>query len=154
NPWAQRATERRWRIGERDRERWGARRRLEALAALACLGVGERHVEFLGFPDQGVTRLLLAGHDDLADVLADEIRRFGPTQLLAPAFEDLHPDHSALSVMVRLALQRLGSGVRRPLERQFIVHDRGPEGRVAETVLALTPAEIQRKRAAILCHAS
>src|SRR5882672_4780790 len=39
NPWAQRAVERRWRIGPDDRKRWGKRRRAEALAALVALGV-------------------------------------------------------------------------------------------------------------------
>jgi LmbE family N-acetylglucosaminyl deacetylase len=154
NPWAQRATERRWRVGPGERERWGARRRLEALAALACLGVGECAVEFLGFPDQGLTRLLLEGDDDLVEALAAAVSGFRPTVLVAPALEDLHPDHSALAVMVRLALRRLDSRLPRPHECQYVVHHHGPLGRVAETVLALSPAEVERKRRAILCHSS
>lgn len=154
NPWAQRATERRWRVDACARERWGARRRLEALAALACLGVGEQDVRFLAFPDQGITRLLLGGEDDLPEAVAREIARFGPTQLVSPAPDDLHPDHSALSVLVGFALERLEPRVRRPREHQFIVHHHGPLARVAESVLALKPREIERKRRAIRCHAS
>jgi LmbE family N-acetylglucosaminyl deacetylase len=153
NPWAQRATERRWRIGPQDRERWGARRRLEALAALACLGVGERHVEFLGFPDQGLTRALLSRDDDLIEVLAQEIDRFRPTRLVVPAFEDLHPDHSALSVVLGFARQRLRTAAAYQ-EHQFVVHHDGPVPRIAESMLALSAPEMERKRQAIRCHAS
>lgn len=154
NPWAQRATERRWRIRPQDRERWGARRRLEALAALACLGVGERHVEFLGFPDQGITRALLSRDDDLIEMLALEIDGFGPTRLVGPAFEDLHPDHSALSVLLGLARQRLRTPPAAFHEHQFVVHHHGPVPRVSESMLALSATEVERKRQAIRCHAS
>jgi LmbE family N-acetylglucosaminyl deacetylase len=154
NPWAQRATERRWRIGPDDRERWGVRRRGEALAALRCLGLEERQVEFLGFPDQGITRLLLAGDDDLAEALAREIERFRPTVLVAPALQDLHPDHSALAVLLRVALERLDSRLPRPREHLFIVHHRGPVPGIARSSLRLTPREVEGKRRAILCHRS
>lgn len=154
NPWAQRATERRWRIGPGDRERWGARRRLEALAALACLGVGEHHVEFLGFSDQGITRSLLSCEDDLTQALAREMERFRPTLLVGPAFEDLHPDHSALSVALGLARRWVGSGVATFRELHFVVHHHGPVPRIADSVVSLSPAEIERKRQAIRCHAS
>src|SRR5262245_58666697 len=55
NPWAQRATEQRWHIGENERRRWGTRRREESLAALDALGVSAASARFLGFPDQGLT---------------------------------------------------------------------------------------------------
>jgi LmbE family N-acetylglucosaminyl deacetylase len=155
NPWAQRATERRWRIAGADRERWGERRRGEALAALACLGISPWQTAFLGFPDQGIHGLLLAGDEDLAETLGGEIERFRPTLLVAPSLEDLHPDHSALAVFVRLALARLDATLRPPRERQFIVHHDGPlavSGRGAR--LDLAPEECGRKRRAILCHAS
>ena len=42
NPWPQRWCERRWHIGPAERERWGRRRRGEAEAALARLGVATR----------------------------------------------------------------------------------------------------------------
>ena len=154
NPWAQRATERRWRIGPGDRERWGGRRRGEALAALRCLGLEDRHVAFLGFPDQGITRLLLAGDDDLTEALAREIERFRPTVLVAPALQDLHPDHSALAVLLRVAFERLDSRLPRPREHLFMVHHRGPVPGIAHATLRLTPREIEGKQRAILCHRS
>ena len=154
NPWAQRATEHRWRVGAADRERWGERRRGEAMAALACLGISTWQTGFLGYPDQGIQRLLQAG-DDLAETLVGELGRFAPTLLVAPSLEDLHPDHSALAVFVRLALARLPSSLRRPRERQFIVHHDGPLIPAARDArLALTARERERKRLAILCHAS
>ncbi len=55
NPWPQRVIEHRWQLEAADRARWGARRRAEALAALACLGVSANHTRFLGYPDQGLT---------------------------------------------------------------------------------------------------
>ena len=75
NPWAQRATEHRWRIGAADRERWGERRRGEALAALACLGVSPWQTGFLGYPDQGIHRLLVAGDGDMIETLVGELGR-------------------------------------------------------------------------------
>jgi LmbE family N-acetylglucosaminyl deacetylase len=155
NPWAQRATERRWRIGAADRERWGERRRGEALAALACLGVSTWQTGFLGYPDQGLQALLLAGDDDLTETLIGEVGRFAPTLVVAPSLEDLHPDHSALAVFLRRAFARLPAGPRRPRERLFIVHHDGPlapSGR--DHRLVLSPEERERKRRAILCHAS
>src|ERR1700746_3506094 len=53
NPWPQRASERKWRLTEFDRARWGQRRRQETLAALEALGVSGSSVYFLGLPDQG-----------------------------------------------------------------------------------------------------
>src|SRR5258706_8240302 len=154
NPWAQRATEQRWAIGPADRERWGERRRGEAIAALECLGVSRWQTGFLGYPDQGIHRLLLDGDDDLIETLTGEIARFDPTLLVAPALEDLHPDHSALAVFVRLALARLAAGGR-PRERQFVVHHDGPLPAPARDA-GLTPTveERERQRLAILCHAS
>jgi len=49
NPWPQRASERRWRITIADRARWGRRRRGEALAALASLGVPADSAHFLAW---------------------------------------------------------------------------------------------------------
>ncbi len=168
NPWAQRAAERRWRIGAADRERWGERRRGEALAALACLGIPALRAAFLGFPDQGLQRLLLDGNEALIETLIAELERFHPTFLAAPAPDDLHPDHGALAVLARLALARLESRARhagpttrdtrawiRPREGLYVVHHHGPLQDAGPLLgLALTPAERERKRRAILCHAS
>ncbi len=107
NPWPQRWLERRWHVGSAERARWGKRRRREALAALAVLGVDESSVRFLGWPDQGLTDCLM--RDDTAiGVLAEEISGFTPTHVAMPALGDRHPDHSALRVMLDLALLRTG----------------------------------------------
>lgn len=154
NPWAQRATERRWRIGPAERVRWGLRRRQEALAALACLGVAPRQAGFLGFPDQGLTALLLAGGGRAPKAMAEEIAQFRPTLLASPSSRDLHPDHSALAVMVRTMLAGLGDNATRPSERHYIVHHSGPLSMRDGLAIDLSPLEIERKRRAILCHAS
>src|SRR5437870_4493589 len=96
NPWPQRTIERRWRITIADRARWGRRRRGEALAALACLGVPADSARFLGYPDQGLTALLLAGSEELLVTLVAEIAEWRPTLLVTPSALDRHPDHSAL----------------------------------------------------------
>ena len=154
NPWAQRAGERRWRIGPAERERWRVRRRAEAQAALACLGAPGTATTFLGHPDQGLTGLLLSGQLGLVRTLREMVCRWRPSFLVAPAFEDLHPDHSALAVMTRFALAGLDPAMRRPRLLQFVVHGRGPCTNSAGVSLRLTPEERANKRAAILCHAS
>src|SRR6267142_2796202 len=63
NPWPQRFLERRWIIGDKEKARWGVRRRGEALAALDSLGIGKGDAAFLGFPDQGLTSLLLSADE-------------------------------------------------------------------------------------------
>jgi LmbE family N-acetylglucosaminyl deacetylase len=154
NPWAQRAVERRWRIGRRDRARWGCRRREEALAALQCLGVPESAAAFLAFPDQGLTDLLLSGDPALVHRLAEEIRRFGPTLLLAPSIDDLHPDHNALAVVSRLALSRVALPAGRCRVLHYVVHRGRGRHDTAAVRIALDAAEVRAKRRAILCHAS
>ncbi len=106
NPWPQRWLERRWRIGDAERARWGARRRIEAGEALNRLGLEVQHsAHFLNWPDQGLTDSLM--RDDLAvDRLAEEIAAFAPTHMVMPTLVDRHPDHSALRVMLELAMLR------------------------------------------------
>src|SRR5690606_9226054 len=109
NPWPQRWLERRWRIGERERARWGARRRGEAQDALARLAGSGRSATaaFLGWPDQGLTSLLM---DDAAAIatLRERILAQAPTHVALPVLDDVHPDHSALRVMAELAFLQAG----------------------------------------------
>lgn len=149
NPWPQRWLERRWRIGARDRARWGARRRREALSALAAIGSHdvEKTARFLGWPDQGLTALLM--RDDRAiDVLCEEIARFAPTLLVMPTLADRHPDHSALRVLADLALLRTGSRCQR---LGYVVH--GEKPRDANRLLTVA-RDAQAKRRAMEAHAS
>jgi|GEM_PF-112476 len=155
NPWPHRVVERRWQINPADRTRWGARRRGEAYAALACLGVAAERAHFLGYPDQGLSDLLYRGDEEILHTLAAEILQWRPTLLVSPSMLDLHPDHNALAVLLQLASARLTLGDRNFVELQYLVH--GDQRRLADLdwhCLPLCPVEQARKREAIRCHAS
>jgi len=151
NPWPQRLLERRWRVGSDARARWGERRRIETLEALDCLGVPASSAVFLHFPDRGLTSLLLAGGGRAVPALGAELRTWRPTLVAAPATADRHPDHSALAVLLRLAIDRLAEDERGFAQLAYVVHGELPAGAVQ---LSLAPAERLRKRAAVLRHRS
>lgn len=126
------------RIRPTDYVRFGIRRQHEVCAALAKLGVPERDVTFLGYPDHGVAQLWLEhwGENNAytspytrvatspyknsyrpnapycgQDVLEDLeriIREFRPTAVYFPHPNDNHPDHWATSCFAQAALERLG----------------------------------------------
>lgn len=148
NPWPQRWHERRLRIGAAERARWGARRRDEARAAVAALGVHATAVRFLGWPDLGLTRRLVADEDSIA-ILAGELAAFAPTHVALPSLSDRHPDHSALRVMLDLAIVRASI---RCIRLGYVVHGRSQ----AEDGwhLADDAARHARKRAALMAHES
>ena len=150
NPWAQRFWERRWTIGWKERIRWGKRRQQEALAAIASLGGSPESVKFLNFQDQGITSLLMQRTQELFAVLANEIRVFNPSMLVIPTMLDAHPDHSALSVAIALVLNSIGNSEIRVWE--YLVHRPQAGIRRRPVILRLDPAEVERKRNAILCH--
>ena len=80
-----------------------------------------------------------------------ELKEWEPTIFAMPSSTDAHPDHSALFVLVHLALMRLE---RQPRLLRFIILEpkrRSERGRVS---LKLTEQEVGRKRAAILAHES
>lgn len=157
NPWPQRALERRWWLGPADRARWGQRRRAEALAALGVLGVEAGCARFLGWPDQGLTALLLGDRAGMAsETLARHIRTWRPTLLFVPSLRDRHPDHSALAVLVRLALHRLGATDHRlpPTVLHYLVHGQEPPHANTAVTLPLFVWEKRNKAAAIARHAS
>ena len=148
NPWPQRWFERRLRIGSADRLRWGARRRSEAQAALAHLGVGAEATHFLGWPDLDLTRKLVS--DDAAiDVLSAEVAGFSPTHVAIPSLRDRHPDHGALRVMLDLAMAKARA---RCVRLGYAVHGRGADS--GEWQLMPDAARHQRKREALFAHAS
>ena len=150
NPWPQQAIERRWHITPADRIRWGTRRRKEALAALACLGVPANHAVFWGYPDQGLTKLLLAKDAEPLVRIAAAVADWRPTLLVTPSALDRHPDHSALAVLIHFALAPLDPQMLRYTELSYLVHPRPtPHIRLH---LQLRPEEQARKREAILCH--
>ena len=154
NPWPQRVIERKVRISAQDRVRWGMRRRKEALAALQQLGLKQVCAAFLAFPDQGMSRILMGGEDDLTSRLTDEIRNFQPTILAIPSPYDLHPDHNALFVLLQLARMRAGLQPGTCTELRFLVHTRGRHGELNRIRLNLGPVDKTIKREAILRHTS
>ncbi len=152
NPWAQRAVERRWRIGPADRERFGALRRGEARSALEVLGIPGASAKFLGVPDQGATSALLDRGERACIALAGVLDEFRPTLLAAPSRLDLHPDHSAVAVLLRLALSREGAPPGPREDLAYLVHHPGRRIPTDGPGVSLTPEQVRRKRQAILRH--
>lgn len=147
NPWPQRWLERRWRIDAAARERWGRRRREEARTAMTLLGVPAEAVQFLGWPDQGLTAMLMRD-GGAEDRLGEEIARFVPTHIAMPSLDDRHPDHNALRVMLELALFRQGRFDCRRLG--YVVHGPGPDRR--SLAIPLDAAQFANKQRALLAH--
>ena len=152
NPWAQRARERRLRIGPRDRARWGERRWAEALSALERLGLPPDCARCLELPDQGLSNLLFRGDPALIRGLEEELASWRPTVVLAPAVWDGHPDHSAMGLVIRLA--RIPEADAAPLVLQYAVHRRTEPDRAGSVRVRLDDRMRSRKREAILCHRS
>jgi len=153
NPWTQRLVERRLRIGAPERERFGRRRRAEALAALERLGVPVADAAFLGYPDQGIGDLVARGGEEAIRPLREAFDLWRPTLLVLPSLFDLHPDHSGLNVLARCALARLAPERAPSRVLGYLVHTRGPlPSGPARLCLELSDAEWERKRAAIACH--
>src|SRR5438128_11767882 len=150
NPWPQRTLERRWSLGPSDRKRWGKLRRAEALAALRVLDIRPADVQFLGLPDQGLTDLLLRDCDSALTRIARVIDDWSPTDILAPSLFDIHPDHNAVAVMMRLIFADFLAP--RISQWNYLVHGRSPAffDRAAE--LSSSELETAIKREAIRCH--
>jgi LmbE family N-acetylglucosaminyl deacetylase len=150
NPWPQRAVERKWSLSASDRKRWGKLRRSEALAALRVLDIHPAAVQFLALPDQGLTDLLLRDCNSALTRLIQVIDDWSPTDILAPSLSDIHPDHNAVAVMMRLIFpDSLAVGVS---QWNYLVHGHSPAffDRAAE--LSASEAETAAKRDAIRCH--
>ncbi len=150
NPWPQRWIEKRWHIGAAERVRWGAGRRAEALAALRVLGLPPADVRCFGFPDLGLTDLLMRADAGLETALASQLAEFRPTCLFLPALDDRHPDHSALHVLLRLALRKHAG----PVLRLYTFGVHGEASADDDVVLTLSESERDTKRAAIMSHAT
>lgn len=150
NPWPQRVIERRWRLSASDRKRWGKLRRAEALAALRVLDIHPTDAQFLGLPDQGLTDLLLRDCNSALTRLTQVIDDWSPTDILAPSLSDIHPDHNAVAVMMRLIFaDPLAPGVS---QWNYLVHGCSPAffDRAAE--LSSSEVDTATKRDAIRRH--
>ncbi|MEO6845679.1 MAG: PIG-L family deacetylase [Chthoniobacterales bacterium] len=150
NPWPQRIGERKISIGAQDRVRWGEIRKAEALNALTHLGVSkEEDVRFLGYPDQGFTDVLMRCDANFLNVLQSEIEEFEPSVLVLPSLFDRHADHSALSVLIQIALRRMQSSARRIY---YLIHEGKSNPHTAKVEMPLAPVKREKKRDAILRH--
>lgn len=149
NPWPQRWIERRVRIGPRERERWGRRRRAEILAALDKLGVDNGDLQCLAWPDMGLTDCLMNPAHRAVDTLQQVIEAFAPSLVAMPSLDDRHPDHGATHVMLRLAVAK---STCRPQLLAYLVH--GRPGDVRHVSLAGSTAQQTNKHAALRQHQS
>jgi LmbE family N-acetylglucosaminyl deacetylase len=149
NPWPQRWLERRWRIDADARARWGARRREEARAALTIAGLPDASIRYFGWPDQGVTDRVMEG-DGSRDRLVAEINDFAPNMVVAPVLFDRHPDHSALRVLLELALAKTAYMDCRRLG--FVVHGSVLDG--GSIAVPIAAIQQQTKQRALYAHAT
>src|SRR5690348_9461070 len=107
NPWPQRALERRLWIGPPQRAEWGRRRRMEAEAALRELGAERITVHRLGWPDGGVTWMLLEQTGSMIAAMRGLLEREQPSLLVLPDLVDRHPDHRAIHVLMEMVFQSM-----------------------------------------------
>jgi LmbE family N-acetylglucosaminyl deacetylase len=149
NPWPQRWLERRVWIGDRDRERWGRRRRVEVAGALEILGLGSDRLHMLGWPDMGITDRVRIHHEATLEILIAELRGYRPNLVALPALEDRHPDHGGAHVLLRLALARAGGPPPRVLS--YLIHGR-PEPSSLPIQLSPAPSLHAAKLAALEAH--
>ncbi len=176
--------------------RLGRRRLQEGRAAADTLGVPPAAQFVLGYPDRAIDELLGPYHDrayrspytasrsveyaeavspgaaytgaNLERDFGEVLSRFEPTLVLAPAPQDLHPDHRACGELARRALASRGQG---EALRYWIVHARhwprplglhpdlplAPPAAAAQLdweALPLNAPERSRKLAAIRAHRS
>ena len=152
NPWPQRLLERKWRLIENDRKRWGELRRTEALSALKILGVNARGASFLGLPDQGLTELLISKAQPLIERLGETVEAWEPTDLFIPSVLDIHPDHSALGVLLRLVAHNSSSLQAGVSVWSYLVHGNSSAFADRARTIGQTAAEKAIKLRAIGCH--
>ena len=155
NPWPQRVLERKWRLNATDRRRWGRLRRTESLAALRVLGVNGSAARFLALPDQKLTAMLMCGCQSALERFAGIIADWGPTDLLLPSISDTHPDHSALAVMLRLALSESFSApmaTEQMVVWSYVVHGKSPAFFDCAETICQSCIEAATKLRAIRCH--
>lgn len=153
NPWPQRALERRVWIGANERLAWARRRRMEAETALRELGGSQVSVHRLGWPDGGVTWMLLEETGPMLAAMRALLERERPTLLVLPDLVDRHPDHSAMHVLMEMVFQSMPREAR-PECLGYLLHGRSRSGAPCRSLFILEPDEQARKRKAIAAHAS
>jgi len=79
-------------------------RRQETLRSFAVLGISNSQVNFLGFPDGGLTRFIgrrpaaegepmFGSYTGLQNAFTHSLRELRPSRVFVPTKMDLHPDH-------------------------------------------------------------
>lgn len=152
NPWPQRFLERKWRLDSSDRKRWGQLRRAECLASLRVLGHDPSTVCFLAMPDQGLTSLLLKDCSSALAALTRSINDWAPTHVFIPSATDIHPDHSAIAVMLSLVLQELPEDRWPDAVWSYAVHKHSAAFCARAYRLPQSADETARKMQAVYCH--
>jgi LmbE family N-acetylglucosaminyl deacetylase len=94
-----------------------AKRRLEAIAALAELGIGRDNLIFLNLPDSRLSR----HRATLARRLSEVLQTLRPELVIAPFRLDVHPDHVILNRTARSLLKRLVDG---PEFAEYFIYNR------------------------------
>ena len=89
-----------------------ARRRREALAAAAVLGVEEAGIRFLGAPDGTLNRLASPAAAELVEKIASLLREFRPNEIFVPCRRDGSSEHEAAFGLVARARAAAGIPVR------------------------------------------
>ncbi len=132
-----------------DYRRYGAVREHETVSAMAVIGLRRRAITFLGFPDDGLCRLvsdyrsaalayespytrrdsppvmeqIVRGAayrgDDAERELERVVASFKPTMVLMPSARDEHPDHCSTHLLVHSALAAAGV---HPQVLHFLIH--------------------------------
>jgi N-acetylglucosamine malate deacetylase 1 len=84
------------------------KRKQEAEAALAILGVPSARIHFLNFQDGSLSQLSKEHRRDGVERLAELLRAFVPEEVYLPHPQDRHPDHEATYILALEALHLAG----------------------------------------------
>ncbi|WP_158885116.1 PIG-L family deacetylase [Rhodanobacter sp. L36] len=147
NPWPQRWMERRWHIGIAERRRWGKRRHAEVALAMQRLDVSASSLQSMGWPDMGLTDVLMHRGGQAVASMAEAIEAYRPNLVVMPSIDDRHPDHGAAHVLVRLALASVDHA---PEQWTYLIHGRSRE--LLDIELHGSKEQQARKVAALDAH--
>jgi LmbE family N-acetylglucosaminyl deacetylase len=142
--------------GFADWREYAAAREAEVVCALEALGAARAERRRYLVPDKGA----LDDLEEILDRLAVDL--LGMAAVITHPFEHGHPDHDSTALAVSLACRRLGAEA--PLRLEFAsyhLHDGErvfarfrPVSGSAETEIALSPVERERKQEALACFKS
>lgn len=130
-----------------------ARRRREALAALAALGVPAAATTFLDLPDGGAGDAPPEAREAAIERIGEAMERVRAEEVFVTFRRDGHKDHEAAFALARAALQRGGRRV--DLYEYPIWLERvEPRTYMRARVVHLDARALEQKRAAVAAHAS